>query len=1128
MKETWLDKFCWGTVYHMLGFNEAYVGYWLDFKAKVPTKVSAPLIAIKENILEYQKHNETIGFKPNFDADSILDSFVKECGEIFSNNNFPIEINLALEPKRGFDGKRLNRNPFKPFNSRSHGQHMAFAGVCYLLRGCSLFFFGPPAQRDLNAAKTALNDLHQAALLAWRLYHNLKYNHHSGPGASMDSFFEAALRDSPSIIPTAPITEASAAQLPVHRSHYFVWSLLILSDIYRGNVYREIDFLEEADRYYRHAYTRFNLLWDACSSIYITQKPWVATNTVIRAFLERSKVLFDLGQILLSLLTQVKCLELLLCQQEKSEHRPLLKTIKNIRNFLEMERRLPIFDRDMVTWHFGDPLANPRWSPDKNAAMNGDSIFNPHNLVPISMNSTHAQVASDILARIGFALYTIARKCPDNDNWVNWLDSYCNFEEKWKTAHPDQNVMPSALGYYCQTLYKKRDSKIDSSIFGENIERRFSLLLRNVCGEPTSTDLDRDFYRAVLDSTTQNIANIATIPRRNHRLLMRRGYKYRRIYGDLSELNVYQGMKKRHKHMVGVPEFLDAAKLNKLVVLRRWQSFNPKIPRFGYQVRGGGYFLLWQGKGIVIDPGFDFIQNFYEQGFSLEDIDAIVITHSHPDHDDDLSTLTTLFKEWNDFNERSGEALLKPWDLFLNESTHKKFSSWLQAASVRVGRIISLPMLCWDKDTDHPKNGPMRGKNIIIDLRLPSTSDNVNSSNAAYNLQIEVVPAWHDDVIGQTASVGLIFHLSTVDHRFVGKIGYTGDSGAYGLGMLSGGEIPKITEQYCNCDIVIAHLGDIRLREVAHAMGGWKNPNPLMQLVEDLFSKECKKQPSPDTTQLIVQRLRNFMYFLSILNLIPKEILREKVAEDNDGKVKTVKEWFRYFIEETNGEEYYRLSPNNNIVEDIVNKILEEIPEPLRDHLNTEWNKAKNLVKKMKWGPYQTAYNLALLCAISSFPAWQYQHHLGIYGIWELFKAIVKNPGKARSRLFIVGELPEELSSHRHAIACWLNAMNGKIHDRKPGPVFAFTGDIGLHINLNTGKNRLNPKIRCAFCNYNNELVCSHENYHEPDKIKERMIKAQQSSMIYLCTTHDHYPEEDAEFADFPKSFLVRPQRPLM
>lgn len=100
---------------------------------------------------------------------------------------------------------------------------------------------------------------------------------------------------------------------------------------------------------------------------------------------------------------------------------------------------------------------------------------------------------------------------------------------------------------------------------------------------------------------------------------------------------------------------------NYFVVLKRYNSFTPALPRplqCKDQSRGGGYFLRWQGKGIAIDPGFNFIQNLDVIGLSIGNIDAIILTHGHNDHYIDIDPILTLIYEHNDLyaNRKSGAA----------------------------------------------------------------------------------------------------------------------------------------------------------------------------------------------------------------------------------------------------------------------------------------------------------------------------------------------------------------------------------------------------------------------------------------------------------------------------------------
>ncbi len=112
-----------------------------------------------------------------------------------------------------------------------------------------------------------------------------------------------------------------------------------------------------------------------------------------------------------------------------------------------------------------------------------------------------------------------------------------------------------------------------------------------------------------------------------------------------------------------------------LATLRGWSSSTPLISdSVRENITGGGYFLKWNGKGVVIDPGFDFIRNFDKQGFNANEIDLIIVTHNHPDHNYDLQSLDDLRYELG--RRLESESDQKKWKhfLLLDEETHKSFT----------------------------------------------------------------------------------------------------------------------------------------------------------------------------------------------------------------------------------------------------------------------------------------------------------------------------------------------------------------------------------------------------------------------------------------------------------------------
>jgi len=78
-------------------------------------------------------------------------------------------------------------------------------------------------------------------------------------------------------------------------------------------------------------------------------------------------------------------------------------------------------------------------------------------------------------------------------------------------------------------------------------------------------------------------------------------------------------------------------------VLRRWNSFTPLVA----DSKGGGYFLSLNNIGFVIDPGFDFIDNFRSAGHKFHEIDSVIISHAHDDHTAEFESIMNLTYRYN-------------------------------------------------------------------------------------------------------------------------------------------------------------------------------------------------------------------------------------------------------------------------------------------------------------------------------------------------------------------------------------------------------------------------------------------------------------------------------------------------
>jgi tetratricopeptide (TPR) repeat protein len=215
--------------------------------------------------------------------------------------------------------------------------------------------------------------------------------------------------------------------------------------------------------------------------------------------------------------------------------------------------------------------------------------------------------------------------------------------------------------------------------------------------------------------------------------------------------------------------------LTYLKVLRRWNSYTPIIANNFHVSKGGGYFLKIKGKGIVIDPGFNFIDNFKGAGHVFDEIDAVIISHAHNDHTADLESILTLLFTCN--KRRKGT------DDYTSENTVR--------ADMAKNQCKSIDFFS-DEDIEQEflNNSPRRKK---IDLYFSRSVEKKFSgmlelnSNADYQAHViekgdikplldgivnmEVIYSRHHDIISDRDSLGFVLQLDG------DLLVYTGDTG---------------------------------------------------------------------------------------------------------------------------------------------------------------------------------------------------------------------------------------------------------------------------------------------------------------------------------------------------------------
>lgn len=943
--------------------------------------------------------NKIYGKKDN--SDSERENYIEEKGYCKENDS-----------KNG----GISRDPFKSKPRYLSDLDFLVAITIYLLRGhCCFWLEESVLGKDINCAKAALNDFLQAYYLTQRFFRIKKKNAIDSSEIDSDLSFEIEddyLRN----------LEHDYFARKIEQGDYdaIIMIYFVLIDIFRGNIYSKIYNYDTALNCYQRAIDQFESsvsglfnpdeLDDSLMYIEIFM-----CKTIVKMRVELGRMHFEMGQFVRSLRHYLKALEgaSILSLEETGGAKwdkciELFEKIQHAVKYLRFDEKQSVHSKPLIRRYFEKESSIEKYFEDcEKAKLNFREISKEKNsymeqregISPIRKENVTSLIKDEYKHIVGQLFDLIANDLMILREKVIVIKG----TEKTKDYEAWSEILEARNERYIKQFknvwsrYQGRPDKIED-IFTDSMYEALKKKKKRRAGRKDSLV---DFFLDIGSVSIESIANMVKVPRMIHSILTRRGYKHR-VRRQVDEV------------------------ADKFVVLRRWQSYNPSVPRHErHRIPGGGYFLIWKETGIVIDPGFGFIQNFYDEGFSIEDIDVILITHSHPDHTAELNTLLTLIFEWNEFWKDMPDGVRadqKKVDLYLNESSFRKYETWIHSPMGVVKSVHPLTANAWIENGVWKKGG-----SILLDL------------NEKYHLNLEVIPVRHDDILSKDTSIGVKFHLLDEKSSFV--VGITSDTGAY----------KEIGGDFKDSDILVAHLGDIKLRNF---MEYTKMRSPY-----DIIGKIFNGNYTRD-------KVLDFIKFMSELDLLNWREVYEEFIENEKISEKDQKKLREFFKGNISGEEIY------DLLHKLINKIIE---------------KSSKLNKEDK----------------------ERVQHLGIKGTLDLFEAVSdyreNNGGNA---LFIIGEFPEELGSYRQLVARLLNDMNedsrqNRMDSYPDYEVRCFTGDIGLHVGLGINKDH-RLSVRCYQCNQNNELIKNRSHYHPVAKIQETVVKNLQGAMIYLCTENHH------------------------
>lgn len=227
------------------------------------------------------------------------------------------------------------------------------------------------------------------------------------------------------------------------------------------------------------------------------------------------------------------------------------------------------------------------------------------------------------------------------------------------------------------------------------------------------------------------------------------------------------------------------------IASRRWNSWTPNLPRirskthhyYFHKKNGGGYFVSDGAVNIVIDPGYgflDMLNSFHD--ISVMDIDAIIITHDHPDHSSELQNILSLRFVYK--SECSSKLRI-----FLNPSTFYLYRNLLSYYSELLHN--NRPMLV------------VPGGDPIIFNKIEINTIGMHH-NEIYNYLYTDIKNKVDSIAGESKALGLKVSINTIEEASC-QIAIPGDTSF----PENPEEVERLAEFYGNPDIASVHLGSI-------------------------------------------------------------------------------------------------------------------------------------------------------------------------------------------------------------------------------------------------------------------------------------------------------------------------------
>lgn len=216
---------------------------------------------------------------------------------------------------------------------------------------------------------------------------------------------------------------------------------------------------------------------------------------------------------------------------------------------------------------------------------------------------------------------------------------------------------------------------------------------------------------------------------------------------------------------------------DKFICLKGFASSIPLVgtATFGTEYLGGGFYFRFNGKGIVVDPGIGFVTLMHRNNIFIDDIDVVIVTHNHLDHNCDLNTLASLLYDYNRYKSREVEFFSK---FFKNSDKTHRIEWYLDDASIRMS------------------------SGNLDESRIHKLSDLVNETGIHLTDTVTLKVFRTEHIRECKDTYGIILEFCKTGE--ISRWGYTSDTSYF----------PELSAQLELCDIGILNISDVYPKDV--------------------------------------------------------------------------------------------------------------------------------------------------------------------------------------------------------------------------------------------------------------------------------------------------------------------------